>query len=132
MKSRAYSIGVISILLLALTAMGYGLLSTSASATGDANTEVSAAKPRKTLRPFKSDKELKDYFAAQERDRRESQPKGLGNANAASGVMTDSAAPVAAAKSEANEAKDDSITNNQHAGVDEGDIVKMHGDHLVI
>jgi hypothetical protein len=26
----------------------------------------------------------------------------------------------------------DSVTNNQHAGVDEGGIVKVHGDHLVV
>ena len=29
-------------------------------------------------------------------------------------------------------AKSDAITNTQHAGVDEGDIVKLRGDHLVI
>ena len=28
--------------------------------------------------------------------------------------------------------RDDSITNNQHAEVDEGDIVKLHGEHLVV
>lgn len=28
--------------------------------------------------------------------------------------------------------KDESITNNQHADVDEGDIVKLHGDHLIV
>lgn len=38
------------------------------------------------------------------------------------------AAADAPAKKEASE----SITNNQHADVDEGDIVKMHGDHLVV
>jgi len=27
---------------------------------------------------------------------------------------------------------DESITNVQHAGVDEGGIVKLHGDHLVV
>jgi hypothetical protein len=30
------------------------------------------------------------------------------------------------------QAKDEAITNTQHAGVDEGGIVKLHGDHLVI
>ena len=30
------------------------------------------------------------------------------------------------------DSKDESITNVQHAGVDEGGIVKRHGDHLVI
>src|SRR5262249_59770307 len=29
-------------------------------------------------------------------------------------------------------ARAEAITNTQHAGVDEGDIVKVHGDHLVI
>ena len=38
-----------------------------------------------------------------------------------------------AAKAEAGLAKEqDSITNVQHAGVDEGGIVKRHGDYLVI
>ncbi|HEY0729009.1 MAG TPA: beta-propeller domain-containing protein [Pyrinomonadaceae bacterium] len=36
--------------------------------------------------------------------------------------------PAPALKKEAAE----SVTNTQHAGVDEGDIVKLHGDHLVI
>jgi uncharacterized secreted protein with C-terminal beta-propeller domain len=36
-----------------------------------------------------------------------------------------------AAKSAA-EATADALTNVQHAGVDEGGIVKLHGDHLVI
>src|SRR4030095_11198476 len=32
----------------------------------------------------------------------------------------------------AEPAKDESITNTQHAGVDEGGIVKLHGDQLVV
>ena len=28
--------------------------------------------------------------------------------------------------------RDESITNNQHAQVDEGDIVKLHGEHLIV
>lgn len=44
------------------------------------------------------------------------------------------AAAPKAAKSESRAAagKADSITNNQHANVDEGDIVKLHGDHLIV
>ncbi len=34
--------------------------------------------------------------------------------------------------SSASEAASATITNNQHDGVDEGDIVKRHGDHLVV
>ncbi len=37
-----------------------------------------------------------------------------------------------AAESAKDAKEDDSVTNNQHAGVDEGGIVKVHGDHLVI
>ncbi|HEY2846257.1 MAG TPA: beta-propeller domain-containing protein [Pyrinomonadaceae bacterium] len=116
----------------AVIALSYGLLSRSTSAN-DAPADILAGpKPKKTLRPFKSEKELKDFFKTQaERDRRESQATGM--ANSASGAVTDSAAsPTMAAKSEPGASKDDSITNTQHAGVDEGDIVKLHGDHLVI
>ncbi|MBX3187495.1 MAG: beta-propeller domain-containing protein [Labilithrix sp.] len=35
-------------------------------------------------------------------------------------------------KASKNKAGTESITNNQHAAVDEGDIVKLHGDHLVV
>lgn len=41
-----------------------------------------------------------------------------------------SAAPREAASKSAS--KSESITNNQHADVDEGDIVKLHGNHLVV
>lgn len=44
-----------------------------------------------------------------------------------------SAAANAEARSAADsDSKKESITNNQHAAVDEGDIVKLHGDHLVV
>jgi hypothetical protein len=36
------------------------------------------------------------------------------------------------AKTDSSDAKEESVTNNQHAGVDEGGIVKLHGEHLVI
>lgn len=46
------------------------------------------------------------------------------------------AAPPKAARAESRNAaskdKKESITNNQNANVDEGDIVKLHGDHLVV
>lgn len=77
-------------------------------------------RPRKTLKPFRSQKELDDYFrklAQRQKDR-------AGNvANESADKMS---AP--AAKDEA----DDSVTNVQHAGVDEGGIVKLHGEYLII
>ncbi|MEA2958778.1 MAG: hypothetical protein QOJ58_4311, partial [Alphaproteobacteria bacterium] len=49
------------------------------------------------------------------------------NYDAAAPAPTTSVAGLAKDKSEA-----ESITNVQHAGVDEGGIVKLHGDHLVV
>ena len=57
--------------------------------------------------------------------------KSAGNTTSAPSpaAMADSSV---AAESKAGADKDDGITNNQHAGVDEGGIVKVHGEHLVI
>jgi hypothetical protein len=76
------------------------------------------------MRAFKSDQEFKEYLRsiAQTERKRAAEPA----ANAAP-VTTDSMA----AKSTAGK-DEESITNNQVAGVDEGGIVKLHGDHLVI
>ena len=93
---------------------------------------------KKTMRAFGSEDELKNYFRrlaeerkrALERARREASvnppaPPGL------AGVANQTASPAKAAEGYA--AKDEeSITNTQHAGVDEGGIVKLHGDHLVV
>jgi hypothetical protein len=93
--------------------------------------------PRKTLTAFASERELADLFRRwqdEHRRRREearvpnqapfgalqSQPAPA--AKAAGPALTDSLATSAA----------ESITNVQHAGVDEGGIVKLHGDHLVV
>lgn len=93
--------------------------------------------PRKTLRAFASEQELKNYFRElAEKQRRETEKRrALSGANMSNSATAtaDSAAPaaersVSAAKSAAAE----SITNTQHAGVDEGGIVKLHGEHLVI
>lgn len=92
---------------------------------------------KKTLRAFRSEKELAGYFKqlaeerkrARERAGRESQPAATpqdgatANTTASTGVL---------AKSEASADADESVTNVQHAGVDEGGIVKLHGDHLVV
>ncbi|HYJ92523.1 MAG TPA: beta-propeller domain-containing protein, partial [Pyrinomonadaceae bacterium] len=113
-------------------ALSYSRLSPTTSASEDPAELNSANKPHKTLRAFKSEKELKDFFKTQaERDRREGQPYGAGNANASS-TLADAPEPSPAKAGSDDKAKEESITNTQHAGVDEGDIVKLHGDHLVI
>ena len=79
--------------------------------------------PRKTLKPFASEKELTALFDrwAEEHKRSRAERQMLGAAKS-------QAAPAAVAA----EASMDSVTNVQHAGVDEGGIVKVHGDYLVI
>lgn len=68
---------------------------------------------KKTMRTFRSEQELAAYF----RELAEKQ-------------KADAPATVAQAKSASKD--DESVTNVQHAGVDEGGIVKLHGDHLVV
>jgi len=78
--------------------------------------------PRKTLKPFASEQELAALFsgwAEQYRARMEMRR----SAGVAQEMAKSAAAPSALA---------DSVTNVQHAGVDEGGIVKLHGEHLVI
>jgi hypothetical protein len=81
---------------------------------------VHATTPKATLKPFASEAELAALFAkwTEEHKRRVGERRdSFGRAAPAS----------LAAKAEA-----DSVTNVQHAGVDEGGIVKLHGEHLVI
>ena len=111
------------------------------------NLDAAAAStvPRKTLAAFASERELADLFRKwqdehqrrmeEERRRREEararhQGQALGDMQAAPAPAAKAAAP-APAQSLASAAAE-SVTNVQHAGVDEGGIVKLHGDHLVI
>src|SRR5262245_6522301 len=87
------------------------------------------AQPKKRLRAFSSEQELTAYFrqiaeaSKRERSRVE---------KAETSVATPSAAESAQTNAVALSLNDESITNVQHAGVDEGGIVKLHGDHLVV
>jgi beta propeller domain-containing protein len=85
--------------------------------------------PKKTLRPFRSEQELRSYLkelAAKQQRERQAYQSGT------AGVAANSA-PVGSAKAEKSaEPAQESVTNVQHAGVDEGGIVKLHGQHLVV
>lgn len=83
-----------------------------------------AAQQRKGLRAFRSDAELRTYLASLRRLQRERAQKSK-QESSANGAPASSPAD---AKSSDNE----SVTNVQHAGVDEGGIVKVHGNHLVV
>src|SRR5687768_3933175 len=80
--------------------------------------------PRKTLKPFADEQELATLlngWAEEYRKRQESRR-----------AYAPSAPQMALGAAAKPEAAADAITNVQHAGVDEGGIVKLHGEHLVI
>ena len=84
---------------------------------------------------FGSEDELKNYFRQLAEERRRDQARGRREAGANPPAPAQNQAATSVAKAgEGLAAKDDneSITNTQHAGVDEGGIVKLHGDHLVV
>ncbi len=84
---------------------------------------------KRTMRAFKSEQELANYFRElAEKYKREARraQKSMGADNAAPAPST-AAVSVDKAGAEA-----ESVTNTQHAGVDEGGIVKVHGNHLVV
>jgi hypothetical protein len=110
-------------------------LAVAALAAASATAAPVATTPRNTLAAFASEQELADLFkrwadeAQRRRDEQRAQRALAGNALLSQAAP---AAPAPAAKAAEAAAKDESVTNVQHAGVDEGGIVKAHGDHLVI
>jgi hypothetical protein len=84
---------------------------------------VQAATPKGALRAFTSEWELKSYL----KDLTERQKRQISHMRSPMGAAAKSASASALA-----DYADESITNVQHAGVDEGVIVKLHGDHLVV
>lgn len=85
---------------------------------------------KKTMKAFRSDQELKQYL------RQLGEKQRHLRALAGVAAKTETASP--SQPTEALEAQgfaykvDESVTNTQHAGVDEGGIVKVHGNHLVV
>src|SRR5256714_1760043 len=120
------SIAVIA-LISALAACGKQSIST-ASARGSF---PKAAK--KTMRSFASEDELKAYLKQiAEEGRREAQRATTKNQGLAQPAPAANESVATAGLAKASDDKAESITNTQHAGVDEGGIIKLHGDHLVV
>ena len=93
--------------------------------------------PRATLTAFASEQELADLFKRWADEAQRRRDASARERLATGPALQAQAAPAPAAKameqSKASAMTDsESITNVQHAGVDEGGIVKVHGDHLVI
>ena len=89
---------------------------------------------KKTMRAFGSEEELRNYFRQLVEERKRALARGRREAseNLPMANQAASSAPVKTGEVASLAAKDESITNTQHAGVDEGGIVKLHGDHLVV
>ena len=85
---------------------------------------ASTIQVKKTMQAFKSEEELKQYLRALAEKQRRRPQRAVESMASATGLAN--AAPQAMAKDE------ESVTNVQHAGVDEGGIVKTHGNHLVV
>src|SRR5258708_36462237 len=85
-----------------------------------------AASPKKTMHAFGSEQELTAYLkelAKKQQVLRRAETMSLSVAQPA---MESKSADASKNKDE------ESVTNVQHAGVDEGGIVKLHGNHLVV
>src|SRR5882672_11223012 len=81
---------------------------------------------KKTMHAFRSDQELKSYLKELAEKQRLVARRAELQSEAAAPTTVNQVAGLAKSSPE----KDDSVTNTQHAGVDEGGIVKLHGDHL--
>ncbi len=105
------------------------VLAATLSAPAVTGRPVDAAQtPQKRLRAFGSEAELQKFFQTLAEEQKKLRRARVGGASAFE--MAGQALPAAAPASA--DAKSESITNVQTAGVDEGGIVKLRGDHLVV
>jgi len=88
---------------------------------------ASGIQVKKTMKPFKSEQELARYFRTLTKKQRDRARMEAKTSNAAT-----LPAPAATMETSAAKPKRESVTNTQHTDVDEGDIVKVHGDHLIV
>ena len=109
------------------------LLAAAAVLCGAALLPVQSAaqdQPRRTLRPFESDSGFVRFNRQLQRELEEQRRRNPPTPPPP--VPMAMPAPTGEAQGAARARADESITNVQHAGVDEGGIVKVHGDYLVI
>jgi hypothetical protein len=85
---------------------------------------------KKTMTPFRSERELANYFRELAERQRVTRRRGMVDAQPNASMADKAAAPAPSVAT--REKGEESITNTQQAGVDEGGIVKLHGDHLVV
>jgi uncharacterized secreted protein with C-terminal beta-propeller domain len=84
------------------------------------STALATRRAPKKMKAFTSEREMRRYF------RKIAEKQGGVRRHEMLGGVTETVTVTSSADHE------ESITNIQHAGVDEGGIVKLHGDHLVM
>src|SRR5437868_10589328 len=126
---------VTTLVTLAISACAGVSLSKAHSASGN----LPPASTKKKMRAFRSDQEIKSYFRElADKMQRERGRRGAGMPMESTATANTAAAqPAITTGAIANKAgtagkDEESVTNVQHAGVDEGDIVKLHGNQLVM
>ncbi len=124
-----------TLLVLALLAAACSKKTPATTPPTGSGTTSSATTSGPNLTPFASEAEMKKLFDDLAEEQRKKAQAQAQRSKGAPATAAPAPSPAAASDSAA-EAKADKdgegITNNQHAGVDEGGIVKTHGDHLVI
>ncbi|HEX6373080.1 MAG TPA: beta-propeller domain-containing protein [Longimicrobium sp.] len=97
-------------------------------------TGLTAAPEPQTLPAFASEAELGAYLRrlAKEQQRLRTESHTVGAAASAAEVAPVAVEQSSVAADASSRAEGESVTSVQHAGVDEGGIVKVHGDYLVM
>jgi hypothetical protein len=122
----------------ALAALACIASAAAACAESASRAGIPAAPETRTLPAFASEAELAGYLRrlAKEQQRAEANSEYVGQGTeggvALEMALPEMAAPAVAQDASSREATGESVTNVQHAGVDEGGIVKVHGNHLVM
>src|SRR5690242_3341878 len=131
-KARNFALSFTSFVfsLAAVLALVSGLAAYSNRRVSSAAAAPGPAKAKKTMRSFGSDEELKTYLRKLAEEQRRNARRAEDQSKMSGTPAPSTAANQATGLAKAD--KDESITNTQHAGVDEGGIVKLHGDHLVV
>ncbi len=94
-----------------------------------AHADARVSSPKKTMHAFRSEQELRAYLKELAEKQQRLQRRAAEAYSSAQPAAPSKSAELASNSKDKNE---ESVTNVQHAGVDEGGIVKVHGNHLVV
>jgi hypothetical protein len=130
---KELSISRLSVIIIVVVSLA-GCASVADVAAAHDSAKATSFAAKKTMRAFRSEQELAGYLkelAQKQREEEEKRAKEMqGHLRASPPAKIESAG--VASFGLADKVAAESVTNVQTAGVDEGGIVKVHGDHLVM